>query len=359
MATFDDLTVDHVKIYTSDAGATADWLAGGFGLAPYAESYTGDPDGTRLIAVGRSDIRLILAEPRSEDQAGSFYLARHGDGVGDIALGVPDAAAAFDDAVARGARPVAGVAETDGVVTATIGGFGDLTHTFVQRPSTVDVRTLPGFRAVEDPSAADVDLGLVDHFAVCVPPGQLEPTVAYYERVLDFRTVFTEKISVGAQAMNSKVVESLSGAVTFTVIEPDVSRAPGQIDRFLRDHGGAGVQHIAFTATDIVRAVDAINGNGIGFLSTPESYYRRLADRLSPVGHTVDELRRLSILVDEDHDGQLFQIFAKSVHPRNTFFVEIIERLGAQTFGSGNIQALYEAVADQESADRAVGENAA
>jgi 4-hydroxymandelate synthase len=163
--------------------------------------------------------------------------------------------------------------------------------------------------------------------------------------------IFTEHIVVGAQAMNSKVVQSGSGHVTLTLIEPDVSRAPGQIDGFLKNHGGAGVQHIAFTAKDIVSSVDSISSRGIDFLTTPAMYYELLTRRLELAAHSTADLRRLNILVDQDSHGQLFQIFARSVHPRRTFFLEIIERLNARTFGSANIKALYEAVELQRSKD--------
>ena len=73
-----------------------------------------------------------------------------------------------------------------------------------------------------------------------------------------------------------------------------------------------------------------------------------LDGRVQQDRHPVDELRELNILVDEDHDGQLYQIFAKSVHPRNTIFLEIIERAGATSFGSSNIRHLYDSVKAQQ-----------
>lgn len=179
---------------------------------------------------------------------------------------------------------------------------------------------------------------------MCLEPGQLVPTVEFYETVLDFEMVFTERIVVGGQAMDSKVVQSRSGAVTLTLIEPDTSREPGQIDKFVKEHGGAGVQHIAFATDDIVRDVTLLGGAGLAFLKTPPTYYDLVPERLSLLRHSVDQLRSLNILVDEDQDGQLLQIFTKSVHPRGTLFFEVIERLGARTFGSGNIKALYTAV---------------
>ncbi|MCA1727242.1 MAG: 4-hydroxyphenylpyruvate dioxygenase, partial [Actinobacteria bacterium] len=72
-------------------------------------------------------------------------------------------------------------------------------------------------------------------------------------------------------------------------------------------------------------------------------------DRLSLNRHSVDDMRKLDLLVDQDHNGQLFQIFARSTHPRRTYFMEVIERQGATTFGSGNIKALYEAVEQERS----------
>ena len=76
---------------------------------------------------------------------------------------------------------------------------------------------------------------------------------------------------------------------------------------------------------------------------------------MRPDRHEVSDLQALDILVDEDHDGQLYQIFAKSVHPRDTIFLELIERAGAKTFGSSNIKSLYEAVETQRHHDEAAG----
>jgi 4-hydroxymandelate synthase len=231
------------------------------------------------------------------------------------------------------------------LITATILGFGDVEHTFVQRAEGTDERALPGFHPVPvGTGPSRYSLGDVDHFAVCVPAGTVDATVEFYKNVLDFELIFVERIEVGSQAMTTKVVQSRSGSVTFTLIEPDVTRDPGHIDGFLTDHYGAGVQHIAFSTDNIVEAIGAVRDNGVEFLGTPDMYYRLLPERVELARYTVEELKEFSVLVDEDHDGQLYQIFTKSVHPRNTIFMELIERLGARSFGSGNIASLYEAV---------------
>lgn len=341
---FNELTVDHVRFYVRDLADAAEHLASGYGFTCYAET-PGAPCGVRSCAVGTGDIRLVLTSASNSNHPGSAYVDQHGDGVADIALGTSAAAAAFAEAVRRGARPVMPPTERSGIVTASIMGFGDVTHTFIQRPASMPVKMLPGLDLLPEraPFAA-AGLTSVDHFAVCVEPGQLRPTVDFYVTVLDFDIMFAERITVGAQAMDSMVVQSKSREVILTVIEPDLSGEPGQIDQFLKGHGGAGVQHIAFMTENIVETIGLMKRRGIEFLSTPDTYYDMVTERLVLSRYSVAQLRDFDILVDQDQDGQLLQIFAKSVHPRGTLFYEVIERLGARSFGSGNIKALYAAI---------------
>ncbi|WP_236654551.1 4-hydroxyphenylpyruvate dioxygenase [Streptacidiphilus anmyonensis] len=340
------MTVDHIELYVSDIQAKTAWMVDQYGLTVEADNeHEAAGAGVRSVALGSRGISVVLTEALDEEHPAAVYVARHGDGVGSIALRVPDATAAFDEAVRRGAHPVASPVARDGVVTAAIGAFGDVTHLFVERRAGVPKGTLPGLRPVPRREPAQ-DMGLtgVDHFAVCLEAGTLDATLDYYRRVLGFEMIFAEDIVVGAQAMISKVAQSRSGAVTFTLIEPDLSREPGQIDEFLKRHDGSGVQHVAWNTDDIVRSVRNMRSSGVEFLNTPSTYYTLLAERLTTRWHSVEDLRNHDILIDEDHDGQLFQIFTRSVHPRRTLFMEVIERAGARTFGSANIKALYEAV---------------
>jgi len=351
-----DLQVEYVELYVNDTAATATDLARRYGLE--VAGARGDRGGVSdhySMTLQRGEIGLVVTEATDEQHPAALYVQRHGAGVANIAMRTPDARDAFDAAVARGARPVTEpVTGPDGSVSATIAGFGDVTHTFVERPRGGTDRgvVLPGATPVPpgsaqpglDGSLPAPDLRTVDHFAVLLEAGTLDPTVEFYESALDFSVIFQERIVVGAQAMLSKVVQSASQQVTFTLIEPDPSAEAGQIDEFLKNHAGPGVQHVAFSTGGIVAAVSAAQARGVEFLTTPGAYYRLLAQRMELVRYTADDLRALNILVDEDHDGQLFQIFARSAHPRRTFFFELIERLGARTFGSGNIKALYEAV---------------
>ncbi len=327
--------IDYVEMYVDNLESTASTWMDKYAFVVAGTDRSADH---RSVTMRQGPITLVLTEPTTDRHPAAAYLQSHGDGVADIALRTTDVAAAYEAAVQAGAKAVR-APETNRetrVVTATIVGFGDVMHTLIQRDDTAD--------SVASHGGVDVDLHGIDHFAVCLTAGDLGPTVEYYERTLGFRQIFEEHIVVGAQAMNSTVVQSASGTVTLTLIEPDTTADPGQIDDFLKEHHGPGVQHIAFTSADAVRAVRALSRRGVDFLKTPGAYYDLLGERITLATHTLDDLRTTNVLADEDHDGQLFQIFTASTHPRHTIFFEVIERQGAGTFGSANIKALYEAV---------------
>lgn len=343
--------VDHVEFYVGDAQQYAFYLCTAFGFRVCGQGgpETGLAD-QRSLLLRQGGIRLLLTSALNERHPAAQYVARHGDGVAAIAFEVDDAAEAFATTVSRGATPVeqpaVHQAGADRVVTATVLGFGDVGHRFVQRSGDPEA-FLPGAvdMFVPDPEQGLDLLGVVDHAAICVPSGELGPTVEFYQRVFGFTQIFEEFIEVGEQAMDSKVVQSPSGKVTFTLIEPVADRQPGQIDAFLARHDGAGVQHLALLGDDIVGAVRTLEDRGVRFLQTPEAYYSELEERLGSPELKTSDLRETNVLVDQDHWGQVFQIFTESMHVRRTFFWEVIDRHGARTFGSGNIKALYAAVA--------------
>ncbi|KJS59097.1 4-hydroxyphenylpyruvate dioxygenase [Streptomyces rubellomurinus] len=314
--------IAHVEFHCADADKTAAGLTADYGFTADAPVTT--PDGARTIALHQGSIRLHLSSAASPDHPVAAYVARHGDGVAALALGCTDPEAALERAERHGAR----VLDRAGRL---IVGFGDTALRLV--PLREDA-----------PSDRPRLLDELDHVAICVPAGRLGDSVKFCEAALGFEMIFGEYIEVGSQAMDSMVVQSPSGGVTFTVIEPDTSRRLGQIDEFLASHGGAGVQHLAFSTSDIDNAVRTVRSRGVEFLTTPGAYYDLLAERLGATAIPVETLRDLHVLVDQDHGGQLFQIFARSTHPRRTYFMELIERQGATTFGSSNIKALYEAV---------------
>ncbi|MEU6539696.1 4-hydroxyphenylpyruvate dioxygenase [Streptomyces sp. NPDC047000] len=340
--------IDHIEFYVGDAKQSAFYFCTAFGFRLLGETSPAVA-GHRSLLLQQGGIRLVLTSALTDDHPAADYVRRHGDGVAVIAFVTPDARAAHGTAVRRGAVSLAGPTVHENgaarVVTADVAGFGDVVHRFVERhgaeqeflPGTVDL-------LAPDPEESEERLTLVDHIAVCLPAGELDATVGHYTEVFGFRQIFEELIEVGAQAMDSKVVQSPGGEITFTLIQPVPGRQPGQIDDFLARHGGAGVQHLALLTHDIVGTVTALQDRGVRFLSTPAAYYRGLRERMGRTEVAVDAIEETNVLVDRDHWGELFQIFTQSEHVRRTYFTEIIDRHGARTFGSGNIKALYEAV---------------
>jgi 4-hydroxymandelate synthase len=355
----DLLEVDHVEFFAGDARQAAFVLcrAFGFRVLGHGGPESGLP-GQRSVLVGQGTAKVLLTSGLGPHHPATGYVAAHGDGVAVIAFRVDDAAAAHTAAVAAGATPLQGprVYERDGerVVTALVSGFGDVAHRLVSREGP-GREFLPGAFEAADAPAAEPETELsyaIDHAAFCVPDAALEPTVRYYRKTFGFEPVFEEYVEVGEQGMFSQVVQSATGAATFTLIQPDVRRSRGQIDDFLSWHGGPGVQHLALRTDDIAGAVDALSARGAGFAPTPGAYYEQLGARLGATDVPVERLRPRGILADRDHWGLMYQIFARSMHVRNTFFWELIERHGARTFGTRNIPALYAAKERELAAER-------
>ncbi|MFC6082145.1 4-hydroxyphenylpyruvate dioxygenase [Sphaerisporangium aureirubrum] len=348
----DITSIDHLELYVEDGERTAVHLCEAYGFTVHGR---GGPEtgltGCRSTLLRQRDIAILVTEATDPGHRAAEYVRRHGDGVAVIGVAVADARAAFTEAVERGAHPVAppaahgprGAAAT----FASVHGFGDVELRFTSRdaPGTPFAPGVVGETGAAAPPGGLLEA--VDHLAVLVPAGELEKTVRQYLEVFGFTQTFEERIQVGRQAMDSKVVANASGTVTFTLIEPDTTRDPGQIDGFLKAHGGAGVQHVAFRTGDITESVRSVSAAGVRFLVTPPSYYDALDGRLGAVGVPLATLRELNILADRDHWGVMLQIFTESDHPRRTLFYELIDRRGARTFGSNNIKALYEAVERQ------------
>jgi len=279
-------------------------------------------------------------------------VAEHGDGVVDLAIGVPSATAAYDYAVARGARglrePEIVADEYGKVVVAAIAAYGSTRHTLVER-SGYSGPYLPGYTAAVPMTAEGGGpfFTEVDHCVGNVELGRMNEWVDFYHRVMGFTNMkefVGDDIATEYSALMSKVVADGSRKVKFPINEPAVGKKKSQIDEYLEFYGGPGVQHIALATDDIVGAVRGMRAAGVEFLSTPDSYYEALGDWVGDTRVALAELRELKILADRDEDGYLLQIFTRPVQDRPTVFFELIERHGSEGFGKGNFKALFEAI---------------
>jgi 4-hydroxyphenylpyruvate dioxygenase len=142
----------------------------------------------------------------------------------------------------------------------------------------------------------------------------------------------------------SKVMSNGNGRIKFPINEPAKGKKKSQIEEYLDFYHGAGVQHIAIATDDILHTVSELRRRGVEFLYVPDNYYEDVLDRVGTINESLDELRKLNILIDRDEEGYLLQIFTKPVQDRPTLFFEIIERNGAKSFGKGNFKALFESI---------------
>jgi 4-hydroxyphenylpyruvate dioxygenase len=345
--------IDHVELYVGNAAQAAYYFtrAYGFTETAYAGLETGRRDRvSHVLEQGR--IRLVLTGTLKGGDDIAVHHARHGDGVHKIALSVPDAAAAYEHAVAHGARGVHTphwVEDEHGrVQLSSIETYGDTLHLFVQREEYGGA-FLPGYeRRAEAPGDPDGMLLMgIDHIVGNVELGHMNEWVGFYERVFGMTEMIhfsDEAISTEYSALMSKVVTDGSGRIKFPINEPAQGKRKSQIEEYIEYYNGAGAQHIAMATRDIVRCVSELRERGVEFLTIPPEYYDEVPTRIGEIEEEIDDLRRLGILVDRDDEGYLLQIFTKPVGDRPTVFFEIIERHGARGFGEGNFKALFEAI---------------
>ncbi len=351
---------DAIELWVGNARAMAAFLGSGFGfrVTAYRGPETGcEESASYVLEQGR--IRLVLTAALAPGSAVADHVREHGDGVRDLAFAVWDADAAFDAAVARGAVPCQAphtVADADGAVRlSSIWAYGETRHTFVDRSAYRGLYR-PGYEATKLPPAPAglaVGLDLVDHVVGNVEKGALAGWVDFYQSVLGFEQLLhfdDSQISTQYSALMSTVVWDGS-EIVLPLNEPADGRRKSQIEEYLETYRGPGVQHIALRTDDIVAAVAALRSRGLRFLEAPPAYYEDVRRRLGHLDLPWDDLRRLGILVDEEPEGWLLQIFTETVSDRPTLFIEIIQRGGARGFGAGNFKALFEAI-EREQARR-------
>jgi 4-hydroxyphenylpyruvate dioxygenase len=345
--------IDHVELYVGNAAQAAFFFSRAYGFTEtaYAGLETGRRDRvSHVLEQGR--IRLVLTGTLQGGDDIADHHARHGDGVHKIALSVPDAAQAYEHAVAHGARGVHTphwVEDDHGrVQLSSIETYGDTLHLFVQRDDYKGA-FLPGYerRAEATKNPDDMMLMAIDHIVGNVELGHMEEWVGYYERVFGMTEMIhfsDEAISTEYSALMSKVVTDGSGKIKFPINEPATGKRKSQIEEYIEYYNGAGAQHIAMATRDIVGCVTNLREQGVEFLTIPEEYYEEVPTRVGEIDEEIDDLRRLGILVDRDDEGYLLQIFTKPIGDRPTVFFEIIERHGARGFGEGNFKALFQAI---------------
>lgn len=352
--------VDHLELYVGNAKQAAAFYADryGFTIAAYRGLETGSRN-TASYLLTQGDIRFVLTTALTPDDPVARFVLQHGDGVGVIALQVPDARQAFEETTSRSATPAiepTDLADESGVLRlAAIHAYGDTLITFIERDDYAG-SFAPGFRPIPGASVSSAGAGLlaIDHIVGNVELGQMDRWVRFFADTMGFSQLVhfdDKKISTEYSALMSKVMQDGSGRIKFPINEPATGRRKSQIEEYLEYYRGPGVQHIACATDDIVKTVSTLRSKGVEFLRVPAAYYEDLEKRVGKIDEPVDVLAELGILADSDEEGYLLQIFTQPVQDRPTLFFEVIERRGSRGFGAGNFKSLFEAI-EREQARR-------
>lgn len=343
---------DFVELYVGNAKQAAHYYKTAFGFQSlaYAGLETGLRDHVSYV-LKQGKIRLVLTTSFDKDNDISNHVRVHGDGIKFIALWVDDARAAYNETIKRGARsylePTVTMDDDGEIVKAGIHTYGDTIHLFIERKNYKGI-FMPGYVKWEsDYNPTEIGFKYIDHMVGNVEMGSMNKWAKFYEEVMGFANLITfddKDISTDYTALMSKVMTNGNGRIKFPINEPANGKKKSQIEEYLDFYNGAGCQHIAIATDDIVRSVAEMRKRGVEFLHVPGAYYDTVEQRVGSITEELATLKKLGIMVDQDEDGYLLQIFTKPVEDRPTLFFEIIQRKGANSFGKGNFKALFESI---------------
>jgi len=351
--------VDYLEHYVGNAKQACYYYQSvfGFDLKAYSGLETGNRDHVSFY-LEQNNIRFVLTSSLKSDSFISRHIARHGDGIRDIAMHVKDVDEAFKETVKRGAKIIEephDLKDENGTIRkAAIATYGDTIHSLINRVE-YDGPFIPGFKEVESPlnDVESVGVQFVDHCVGNVEQGKMDEWVNFYRDVMGFTEYIhfdDDDIATEYSALMSKVMAGGRGMIKFPINEPAEGKKKSQIEEYLDFYEGPGVQHVALLSGDIIKTVKQLKSRGLEFLHVPTNYYEDLESRVGAIDEPIAQLQDLGILVDRDDEGYLLQVFTKPVVERPTLFFEIIQRKGARGFGKGNFKALFKAIEREQDA---------
>jgi len=290
------------------------------------------------------DVNFIINAER--DSFAQEFARQHGPCACAMAFRVRNAAYAFKRALDLGATAVESRPGPMELNIPAIEGIGGSRLYLVDRYGDrtiydVDFEPIPGWEA----NAARMDTGLtyVDHLTHNVFRGNMKVWAEFYEKLFNFREIRYFDIEGKLTGLFSKAMTSPCGKIRIPLNESQDDRS--QIEEYLREYKGEGIQHIALGTDDIYSTVDRLLAHGVELQDTPDAYYEMIDERLPGHGEPVDELQKRRILIDGapgEGQGILLQIFTRNVI--GPIFFEIIQRKGNEGFGEGNFKALFESL---------------
>lgn len=293
----------------------------------------------------QGDIHFIIN--RENGSFAESFMKQHGPCACATGWRVEDAQKAFEIAISRGARPAP---QSDyvrnGRKIPAILGVGDSVIYFIDDHKNPNRYEEMGFK--KDPQAHLVPskgFALMDHLTNNVYQGQLKPLADFYKNVFGFEEVRYFDIRGQKTGLLSFALRSPCGSFCIPINEG--TEAKSQINEYLREYKGPGIQHIALLTPNMLKTMDAMQGADFDTLDIDSDYYDEVFKRVPNVTEDHGQIKHYNLLVDGDDSGYLIQIFSQNVI--GPIFFEFIQRKNNLGFGEGNFGALFRAIErDQE-----------
>jgi 4-hydroxyphenylpyruvate dioxygenase len=297
-----------------------------------------------VLRFRQGDINFILnMEPSGQPAA---FREAHGPSANAMAFRVKDAAKALKLAVERGAKAVSGPVGPMELNIPAIEGIGGSNLYLVDRYGAqeiydVDFVPIPG--AAEAAARNSKGLTYLDHLTHNVHRGKMATWADFYERIFNFREIRYFDIEGAQTGLFSKAMTSPDGKIRIPLNESQDEHS--QIEEFLKNYKGEGIQHVALGTDDIFASVETMREAGVKFQDTIDTYYEQLDARVPGHGENLQRLKADKILLDgapTEGQGLLLQIFTENMI--GPIFFELIQRKGNEGFGEGNFKALFESI---------------
>jgi len=291
-----------------------------------------------LTLYRQGDINLVL-NAGGGGQAEAFR-ALHGPSANAMAFRVADAARAHAFALAHGARPVDASLGALGEHAHAIEGIGGSYLYLVDSDPFADWEEVAGWREAAEING--VGLRLLDHLTHNVRRGEMRTWSGFYATLFGFEEQKSFDIKGQATGLFSQAMIAPDGAIRIPLNESQDENS--QIEEFIREYKGEGIQHLALATDDIYQTVEALRARGVRLQDTIDTYYDLVDRRVPGHGEDLRRLRENRILIDGDveTEGLLLQIFTEPMF--GPIFFEVIQRKGNEGFGNGNFQALFESI---------------
>lgn len=285
----------------------------------------------------QGEIQFIINA--SKNTQAETHANTHGPGACAMGFKVKNAQKAFDHAIQQGALPFedAPHAHHHLLGIQAIGGSVIYFIDDTQQPFAQE------WTPQSSTSQQTTGLTFIDHLTHNVYRGHMDKWAQFYESIFNFHEIRFFNITGKMTGLISRALSSPCGKIKIPLNESkdDLS----QIEEFLHEYRGEGIQHIALNSEDIYHTVHQLRQEGVPFLNVPDTYYEMINDRIPWHDEPLNRLQDERILIDGEKDpkeGLLLQIFTENIF--GPVFFEIIQRRGNQGFGEGNFQALFEAI---------------